>query len=364
MAITKKRVLQHYVQPGHPTAFSAPDAVARHYKDRGLSSKDAKEILEHNDAYVLHREYKRPKVFNPYFIYTKRDTIQSDLIDIRQISRNNDGVNYLLLLIDIFTRKVWVLPLQRKTSVQVRDSLQQWLNSLSRKPKTIETDAGREYCNHHVRSLLQSNNINHKIAVGTCKAAFAERANKTIQILIYKFLTEKETLRYIDELENLVKTYNRRGHRSLQYLTPNEAERPANQPLVRSIQLLRFRKIKKRKPVYKLGDVVRLKTDAKQIVNSRRAYAEQFKGEFFVIRRINTRLPIPLYFVQSMDTNDHIEGGFYANELTRVRGDIFKIDHVIAERGRGRNRQLFVRWKYFGPHHDSWIYARDIVAAY
>lgn len=364
MVVSDELVLRKYKEPGHPTAFSAPGNVAKHFKDRGLSEKQAKHILQHDDAYVLHKEYKRPKVFNPYFIYEKRNTVQGDLIDIAKIKKENDDISFLLLLIDIFTRKVWVYPVKRKTAIEMKNAFTTWLRKIRQKPKVVETDAGREFCNQQVQNLFDSNDIEHKIAIGTCKAAFAERANKTIQILIYKFLTENETLRYIDVLNDLVKTYNRRGHRSLQYLSPIEAERNTNQELVRAIQLMRFNKIKRKKPTLKLGDIVRLKTEAKQIVSSRRAYAEQFTGEYFMVIRINTRLPIPLYYVKSLDTNEHIHGGFYSNELSVIRGDVFKIERVLRTRGQGRNRQLYVRWKYFGPQWDEWIYERDLTERY
>ena len=322
---------------------------------------DVEENLQHP---VFHREYKRPKVFNPYYIYKKRELIQADLIDIQKIKNENDSYSYLLLLIDVFTRKVWVYHVKRKSAKEMKKIIEKWLRSLRQKPKVLETDAGREFNNTQVKNLLSANNIQYKIAVGTCKASFAERANKTIQILIYKYLTQNETLRYIDVLDNLVKSYNRRGHRSLRYLTPIEAERADNQALVRGIQILRFRKIKRKKPTLKPGDIVRIKTDSKQISSSRRAYAEQYHGEYYMVMRINKKLNIPLYFVKSLTTGSMVKGSFYSNELSRVRGDVFKIEKILKRKGRGRNRKVLVRWKYFGPRWDEWIYESEIVHSF
>ena len=61
-------------------------------------------------------------------------------------------------------------------------------------------------------------------------AAVAERANKSLQVLIYKYPSAKETTRYLDELDRLTDSYNSRPHRSLKEMMPNEADEAANPP--------------------------------------------------------------------------------------------------------------------------------------
>ena len=279
--VTTKIILENYKTPGHPTAFSAPENVANFY---GISVGKAKAALEHEDAYVLHREYKRPAVFNPYYVYERRKLIQADLIDIQGIKKNNNGCSFLLLLIDTFSRRIWVYSLKSKSGNEMVQCLTKWLNRLSHQPAVFMTDAGTEFFNQGVKSLLQSRNISHRKAVGTSKACFAERANKSLQILIFKYLRGLETLRYIDALPDLVQTYNSRPHRSLEKMSPNEADLPSNENRVRAIHMKRYSSIngKRKKPIYKKGDIVRIKTDAKAPSSSKRAYAIQYHGEYFL----------------------------------------------------------------------------------
>lgn len=56
-----------------------------------------------------------------------------------------------------------------------------------------------------------------------------------------------------------------------------------------------------------------------------------------------------------MANDEIIEGGFYANELVHVRGDIFKIDRVLKTVGRGKSKKYLVRWKNLSPKWDKWI---------
>lgn len=352
-------IIEKFREPGHPAAFSSPDNVARVL---GVKKDTAKHALEHIDSYVLHREYKRPKSFNPYFIYSRRELVQGDLIDVQNIAKENDGVKHLFLLIDVFTRKMWVFPLKSKRGVDVRDALQKWFDMLRVKPTVIGVDGGKEFWNEPVKRLLARERVRLQLAVGTSKAAYAERANKSLQILIYKYLTDRETLRYIDQLQKLVETYNSRGHRSLKYMSPDEAEQDENQNRVLSIATQRFQKVRPKHPKLNVGDMVRVKTDAKKITDATRAYAEQFEGEYFKVDSINTLLPIPLYFIRSEDTGELIDGGFYAEELQRVRikNNVFKIERILQERGRGRNKEYKVRWKWYGPQWDSWLPASTV----
>ena len=38
----------------------------------------------------------------------------SDLIDMQAFSKDNNGIKYLLTVIDIFSKFVWIVPLKRK----------------------------------------------------------------------------------------------------------------------------------------------------------------------------------------------------------------------------------------------------------
>ncbi len=103
--VKRERVLQAYHTPGHPTAYSAPAVVARY---QGIPTARARRHLEHSQSYTLHREYKRPRQYNPYYVHHRREEVQADLIDVSTLARENNGIRFLLLYINIFTKRVIV----------------------------------------------------------------------------------------------------------------------------------------------------------------------------------------------------------------------------------------------------------------
>lgn len=349
------RVKSAFIKPGHPIAFSAPGAVSKHF---GISKKRAKQYLQSIDAYTLHREYKKPRVFNPFYVHKRREQVQADLIEIGQIAKENDGVRYLLLLIDIFTKWIWIYPLKTKKGQEVSGVMKDWLQSLQDVPKILLTDRGTEFMNQQVQQLLRRFNVEWQAGKGMTKAAIAERANKTIQIIIYKYFTQTETLRYIDKLQLFVKTYNTRPHRTLQGMTPQEADKKRNEKRVQAIYHEKYSKIQEKAnqvPRFKVGEMVRVKTESRRISSGRRAYAEQFHGEFYRIIRINRTVAVPMYYLRAIDDGEYIEGAFYGEELQKVSGDIWKIEKVLRERVRRGIPEIYVKWQYFSDQWNEWI---------
>ena len=46
----------------------------------------------------------------------------ADLIDMQAFSKDNNGIKYLLTVIDVFSRFVWIIPLKRKTGQEVANA--------------------------------------------------------------------------------------------------------------------------------------------------------------------------------------------------------------------------------------------------
>lgn len=359
----RQRIERAFNTPGHEVAFSTPARVARFFN---VSVSAAKRVLEGLDGYTLHREYKRPPKYNPYFVHSRRELFQADLIDVSKLHAQNDGVRFLLLFIDVMTRRIWVYPLKTKTAAAMAAAFSRLFRDLDRLPQKLQTDLGTEFTAGRVQALLRRRGVEWQSAQGTLKAAYAERANKTLQILLYKYLTENETLRYIDHLGGFVQTYMKRAHRGLKGMKPIDADRAGNERRVQALHTEKYARLdrERRAPRFKVGDVVRVKTDPKKISSSSRAYAEQFHGEYYAITRINRTMPVPMYYLRSLDTGAHIGEGFYAQELQRQSSDVYKIDRIVRRRVRRGRRECLVRWKFFGPRHDSWIAEADIVRRY
>ena len=77
---------------------------------------------------------------------------------VQDVAKENDGVSYLLVVIDVFSKYVWVRSMKNETA---RCLLEAYGSILSggRKPKKLRTYEGREFLTSHSVSNLKRKNI-------------------------------------------------------------------------------------------------------------------------------------------------------------------------------------------------------------
>lgn len=356
----KRALLERYRTPGDIIAFGGRTKVAKALSSTSKRVND--DILSHNFAYGLHRFYRKPKYVNPYFVYMPREQVQIDLIDMTELSNENDGIKYLLVAKDIFTKKTWVYPQLNKKATTTLVSIKQLLADMEPfLPKKIMFDRGKEFINKLVLSLLKDKGIVVILPNTETKAAYVERVNLTIKKLLHAFMTQDNSDRYIDALPALLDTYNNRRHRSLGIFSPNEAEKDINLEKVRYIQMSNRSKLitagKKYKPTFKVGDVVRIRSQPTKFA---RGYKEQFSEEYFEVIKIERRFPFPTYRLKSLNIGDNIEGIFYANELQLISGSVYQVESVLKTRKVRGKKEHLIKWFGFSDRHNSWVKAEDL----
>ena len=76
----------------------------------------------------------------------------ANLIDMQTFSKDNNGIKYLLTVIDIFSKFVWIVPLKRKTGLEVANAFSRILKE--RRTSKTWVDRGREFYNNDVQKLV------------------------------------------------------------------------------------------------------------------------------------------------------------------------------------------------------------------
>jgi len=145
----------------------------------------------------------------------------ADLVDVQAFSKDNDGVRYLLTVIDVFSKYGWMLPLKSKTGVEVASALKVIFKE--RKPGFLWTDKGLDFLNRHVKGLVDLYTTENEE-----KSLVAERWNRTMKERMFKYFTANNTRRYIDILDQLVQNYNNTVHSSIK-MTPVQASERKNE---------------------------------------------------------------------------------------------------------------------------------------
>ena len=137
----------------------------------------------------------------------------ADLADMQLISKHNKGTRYLLCVIDLFSKYVWVVPLKGKKGVSIVNAFKIFLDSSERKPNKIWVDQGSEFYKNHFGKWLKDNDMYSTYNEG--KSVAAERFIRTLKNKIYKHMTAISKNVYVDVLNDIVDEYNNTHHRTI-----------------------------------------------------------------------------------------------------------------------------------------------------
>lgn len=103
-----------------------------------------------------------------------------DLQDVRNISKKNDGVQYILVLQVIFSRFLFTAPLKQKTATNMIDALKVMF-AKGKKPKVLRTDKGIKFKNRWVSAFLKKESVHQIFTENETKSNFAERSIQNLE---------------------------------------------------------------------------------------------------------------------------------------------------------------------------------------
>ena len=268
----------------------------------------------------------------------------ADLADMKKFKKYNDGVNFLLLVIDTFSKYGWIVPLKNKKGKTVAEALKNIFEK--RKPEKLWTDKGTEFKNKDVKKLIEIYSTENEE-----KSSIVERWIRTIKEKMWKYFTDNKTYTYMDVLPDLVKDYNNTVHSSIK-MTQIEASKKKNELTVwRNLYPDRF-KINNLTPKFSVGDEVRI-TKKKKVFE--KGYTTRWTEEIFTIKEILNTNPI-IYKLKDLE-GEEIKGTFYEPELQKTVQQFYRIEK-ITKREKGKS---CVKWKVYSDKFNSWVDNKHII---
>lgn len=345
-----------YYSTTHPAGYAGARGILKCTKGK-FKSKDVIKWLESQDTYTLHKPARVNFKRNRYISNNIDQTWEADLNDMRGLAEYNDGVNYLLSVIDVFSKYGFIVPLKNKTNQSVKKAFEFIFESTGRRPENLRTDKGSEFTGKSMIKFFEDNDINYFTTKNPdIKASNVEIWNKTIKTRMWRYLTHHNTYRYIDVVTELVESYNKTKHSTIQMCPADVNERNILQVWKHTYS----QAPKYVKPRYSVGDSVRI---AKERKHFKKGYESKWSEEIFNICRV-IKHPRPLYELRD-GNNELVDGYFYEQEVQRIsksKDKVFKIDKIISSKGKGRSMKLLVKWKGYSSDFNSWIPASNIVS--
>ena len=340
--------LKEYFNPKFPGSFGGVDEFARNTK---VSVKKARDWLKKQQTYTLFKPTRKRFNTRPYRVRYRDRLWQADLAQVDSISTSNNGYNFILTVIDVFSRYAWARPVKHKNGKMVTEAFNSILEE-GREPDSLQTDQGKEFENSTFQGLLQRHQIKFYTIKSQFKAALAERFNRTLKTRLWRYFEHVGNYRWINVLPDFLDSYNATKHRSIG-MAPKDVNEDNELDIWEKQEEQGPQQVTRRNPstTFKVGDVVRMAIYKHSL---HKGYLQGWTDEIFTVSKVMTTKP-PQYKVKD-EHGEEIEGSFYSAELQHVvRPKIYDIEKVIKKRKVNGKTEYFVKWKGYSNDYNSWV---------
>jgi len=310
-----------YYNPENPAAFSSVENVFReaHRLNNEITRKDVRQQLERSTTYTLHKprrvKYPRLKTVPRGYL----TDMQADLADFQKTASSNNGYRYILVCVDVLSRKLYTAPVRTKSPVDMIPAFDIIFEQMPCTPRRLFTDKGLEFQAREMRRYFENNGILKYVAQSPdVKAAIAERYIQTLKIRLYKYFTATKSERWLDIVPKLVRLINRSRNR-ITNMRPNEVTKDNADELWNRMYLTKIKEGKK----FKVGDFVRIDREKGAF---HKGYLPNYTQEIFRVRRVKAGNQ-PYYHLEDL-TGEEILGKFYDYNLSKYDFDPKKFDII------------------------------------
>ena len=186
-----------------------------------IKRKDAQEFVKKQET----RQVFAPGPVSSGNVTASRidDRWQVDLIDWKQMDASkNNGYKNVLVVVDVFSRFAWAIPMENKTTEVVVNALEGIMRG-GRKPSEVDTDGGLEF-GARFTSFLEGKKIAHKKRLPSQPNGLAvvDAVIKRLKETLVKDLAEEGTQDWIKFLPGAIKAHNSNSHEHLMGSSPDD----------------------------------------------------------------------------------------------------------------------------------------------
>lgn len=136
---------QIYFDPQNASSYSSAIRLYREAKKRikGLRLSQVKDWLTKNETFTKFARVRKRFPKNKWIVAGLDSCHHADLAIFHDLRRYNDGYSYCLIVVDVFSRYLWVEPMKGKDAPHTAECYVRLVERTQRLPSRLVTDQGR-----------------------------------------------------------------------------------------------------------------------------------------------------------------------------------------------------------------------------
>src|SRR5437763_2309680 len=210
--VKAKEINQIYTDIANPGGFAGKDALFKSVKEKypKITRKEINDFLQRNRTYTLFKDrrlhFPRSKFIPTGFM----SHVHFDLADFQSLASKNKGYKYMLVGVDLLSKRVFTAPVKSKEFLEMKKAFEIAFAQMPHLPSQIFTDRGKEFESKQMIDYLENDKgiEKHRAVSSHLKAAVAERMIRTIKRRLYKYFSEKNTTNWVNVLSDLTDAIN------------------------------------------------------------------------------------------------------------------------------------------------------------
>lgn len=352
-----------YTDPSSPAAYSGVKNLLREARRQNpnVQQSDVENYLQGQSTYTLFKprrvRYRRLQTVPSGYM----TDMQADLADFQQLAAHNRGYRYLLVAIDVLSRRIFAAPVKSKRTEHMKTAFEEVFSQTPHLPWTLYTDKGNEFEAKEMKKYFKDKDIEKIVSQSDdVKASMAERAIQALKARLYRFFSNRNDLCWVDVVAKVLDAVNRTPNRAIAGLRPVDVNEYNWKQLWDRLYAHNFGYSASGKNNYSAGTKVRID---KYKGRFDRGFHPNFTDEIFTVKQVMPTRPRS-YRIEDRN-KDEILGRFYEPNLAKTK-DYAEVTQRIAkvhrERTRNGRKQYLVSWVGHDANIRTWISEDQIVS--
>lgn len=300
-----------YLNARNSGSFSGIDSFLRNRK-KWKNKEEVEKELQKIQAYSVHKLARKKFKRRPVKVLFLNEVWGSDLRDVSSIAEYNNCNNFVLVVIDIFSKFAYTRMLKDKSNDSMIRAFKSVFREAGKTPSYLWTDHGREYYGKAFVQFLKQNNVRLYSTFTHIKSSMAERFILTLFTAIQRYMTAKNTLKIQDKLQEFTNAYNSSYHQTLKRSPKEITESNAMDVWFDVYSKMYGTKPSGPSPL-KPGDIVRI---SREKALFEKAQTANWSFELFKVKSVRETNP-RVFYLEDMN-NEPLLGAFYLEELQKA----------------------------------------------
>ena len=262
---------------------------------------------------------EKSSTIKPTILKKPYSQLAIDLVDMTAYEDN--GLKWLLNVVDMFSKRAWSKSLPDKTDKSVSKAMSEILNSIKENVSTIRSDNGSEFKNAMFSRMLKNAGVKRHIFSLPYKPqsnGAIERFNQTLKRQIFQNKHIDSQYSWSKDLINLIERYNNEYHDTIK-MSPNKLLESKDWKTAETNTRRRIKDWGIENAIYDVGQKVRILADEDR--------DEKWSKDIYKIVKVfepKNSVAVPQYQLQNEDGN-RINKLYYRDELQPIDGVMNKI---------------------------------------